>query len=58
MSNGFATLENFDDGNGGSQRDWERTNISENINALATESLGYYELKEHKNDLVTSAQNY
>jgi hypothetical protein len=45
LSNIFTTLENFDD-----NKDISRAgeNIEENDKFKANESLGYYELKEHK----------
>jgi hypothetical protein len=59
ISNAFVALENLndddddDDGGGGGgggdvdiSRAWE--SIRENMKASATDSLGFYELKEHK----------
>jgi hypothetical protein len=62
VSNRFTLLENLDDDDGGGggdasaavdddddvdiNRAWE--NITENKKASATDSLGYYELKQHK----------
>jgi len=47
ISNRFATLENLD---GGDDMNISRAreNIRENVNASATESVGYYELKQYK----------
>jgi ubiquitin len=45
ITNRFAALENFDD-NVGTNRTWE--NIRENIKISAKESLGHYELQQHK----------
>jgi hypothetical protein len=45
ITNRFAALENFDD-NVDMNRDWE--NIRENIKSSAKESLGHYELQQHK----------
>jgi hypothetical protein len=54
MSNKFAALENFyyydcGGGSGGGMdicRTWEST--GENVETPATDSLSYYELKQHK----------
>ena len=45
ITNKFAALENLSD-NEGINRAWE--NIKENIKTSAKESLGLYELKQHK----------
>jgi hypothetical protein len=45
ITNRFAALENFDD-NVDMNRAWE--NIRENIKTSAKESLGHYELQQHK----------
>ena len=45
ITNKFAALENISDGED-INRAWE--NIKENIKTSATESLGLYELKQHK----------
>jgi hypothetical protein len=45
ITNRFAALENFDD-NVDMSRAWE--NIRENIKTSAKESLGHYELQQHK----------
>jgi hypothetical protein len=46
ISNRFAPLENLDDEDVDINRAWE--SIREKIKTLATQSLGYYELKQHK----------
>jgi hypothetical protein len=45
ISNRFATLENLND-NKDINKAWE--NIKENIKSSAKDSLGLYELKQHK----------
>jgi len=45
ISNMFAVLGNSDDNVVDISRAWE--NIKENMKASATDSLGYYELKQH-----------
>jgi DNA repair ATPase RecN len=45
ITNRFAALENFDD-NVDMNRAWE--NITENIKTSTKESLGHYELQQHK----------
>jgi hypothetical protein len=45
ITNRFAALENFDD-NVDMSRAWE--NIRENIKTSAKDSLGHYELQQHK----------
>jgi hypothetical protein len=45
ITNRFVTLKNFDD-NVDMNRAWE--NIRENIKTSAKESLGHYELQQHK----------
>jgi hypothetical protein len=45
ISNRFVALENLDEGDLDINRAWE--NVTENLKASTTESLGYYELKQN-----------
>jgi hypothetical protein len=55
ISNRFAALENL---NAGKDINITWVNITENIKTSSKESLGLYELKQHKYSLMNNIYNF